>query len=35
MATPARGIQLFKVGIHLAAWLALVVQRAGDRIISR
>ena len=35
MATPIRGMQLFGEGIDLAAWLALIMQRAGDRSMSK
>ena len=35
MATALRGMQLFGEGVDPAAWLSLIVQRSGDRTMSR
>ncbi|MCY4468932.1 MAG: type IV secretion system DNA-binding domain-containing protein [Thiotrichales bacterium] len=35
MATALRGMQLFGEGVDPAAWLSLIVQRSGDRAMTR
>jgi len=35
MATALRGMQLFGEGVDPAAWLSLIVQRSGDRTMSK
>jgi len=35
MATPLRGMQLFGEGSNLAAWVALITQRSGERGMSK
>ena len=35
MATALRGMQLFGEGVDPAAWLSLIVQRSGDRTVSK
>ena len=35
MATALRGMQLFGDGVDPAAWLSLIVQRSGDRAMSK
>ena len=35
MATALRGMQLFGDGVDPAAWLSLIVQRSGDRAVSK